>query len=290
MYPDAGLEKLLGLVESLSKKISAIDRAGFLDASVLGETVHPRNFNTLHRIENEDGTVFEEEEQFTELLSNEFLLQQLRNLLNAGGREMLNQLPDGIHSGLSKPRAKGIFFYFKAKVEGEGNPYHFWKYYDINTGEIIDNRFLITNLISCSNDTPRVIGDSDVFDIQEKVINSIIDTQEKVLALAVTPKTIDPIQQTVATLLQGHLNSPKVSRRKVVEAIKYINQPLSGVQVRELKNIHQQYQETHDLGILIQGINKLVETYGSQQSPSNSTVKQLKREDLKLICFDYLCS
>jgi len=290
MFPDAGLEKLLGLVESLSNKISAIDRAGFLDASVLGEIVHPRNFNTLHRIEDEDGSVFEEEEEFTELLSNEFLLQQLRNLLNAGGREMLDQLPDGIHSGLSKQRAKGIFFYFKTKAEGNGNPYHFWKYYDINTGEIIDNRFIITNLISCSNDTPRVIGDSDAFEIQEKVINSIIDSQEKIQALAVTPKTIDPIQQTVATLLQGHLNSPKVNRRKVVDAIKYINQPLSGVQVRELKNVHQKYQDNPDLGILIQGIDNLAETYGSQQTHSNASFKQLKREDLKLICFDYVCS
>jgi len=157
----------------------------------------------LHRIENEDGTVFEEEEEFTELMSNEFLLQQLRSLLNSGGREMLEQLPDGIHSGLSKPRASGVFFYFKATVKGEMNPYHFWKYYDVNTREIIDNRFLITNLIACSKDTPRVIGDCDVFEIQERVINSIIDTQEKIQALAVTPKTIDPIQQTVATLLQG---------------------------------------------------------------------------------------
>lgn len=34
MFPDAGLERLLGLVESLSSKIAAIDQAGFLDASV----------------------------------------------------------------------------------------------------------------------------------------------------------------------------------------------------------------------------------------------------------------
>ena len=44
MFPDEGLERLLGLVESINKKIADIDRAGFLDASVLGETVHPQNF------------------------------------------------------------------------------------------------------------------------------------------------------------------------------------------------------------------------------------------------------
>jgi superfamily II DNA/RNA helicase len=50
MFPDEGLERLLGLVESLSDKIAAIDATGFLDASILGESVHPRNFNTLRRI------------------------------------------------------------------------------------------------------------------------------------------------------------------------------------------------------------------------------------------------
>ncbi len=82
MFPDEGLEKLLGLVESLSRKIASIDQSGFLDASILGEVVHPQNFNTLRRIEEEDGKVVEEQEQFVELVSSEFLLQNLRNLLD----------------------------------------------------------------------------------------------------------------------------------------------------------------------------------------------------------------
>ena len=43
MFPDQGLERLLGLVEVLSRKIADIDRLGMLDASVLGEEVHPAN-------------------------------------------------------------------------------------------------------------------------------------------------------------------------------------------------------------------------------------------------------
>jgi superfamily II DNA/RNA helicase len=84
MFPDAGLERLLRLVESLTRKIDAMDRSGFLDASILGEMVYPRNFNTLRRISEEDGSVIEAQEQFTELASSEFLVQQLRTLLNSG--------------------------------------------------------------------------------------------------------------------------------------------------------------------------------------------------------------
>ena len=141
MFPEAGLERLLGLVESLNRKITDIDRTGFLDASVLGETVHPRNFNTLRRIMDEDGTVIEEQEQFTELASNEFLLQQLRSLLDTGAREMLEDLPDGIHSGLARDGEKGMFFYYTAPgPRGEGRR-HFWRYYDISRNRVLDNRF-----------------------------------------------------------------------------------------------------------------------------------------------------
>ncbi len=110
MFPDEGLERLLRLMESLSEKITAIDATGFLDASILGETVHPCNFNTLRRMRDEDGSVIEEEEQFTELATGEFLMQQLRNPLDGGGKQMLESLPDGIHSGLIKSGAKGAFF------------------------------------------------------------------------------------------------------------------------------------------------------------------------------------
>ena len=114
MFPEEGLEKLLRLVESLNRKITDIDRSGFLDVSVLGETVHPRNFNTLRRILDEDGSVIEEQEQFAELASNEFLLHQLQSLLDTGAREMLEELPDGIHSGLAQAGGRGLFFYFTA--------------------------------------------------------------------------------------------------------------------------------------------------------------------------------
>ncbi len=101
MFPDDGLEKLLGLVESLSRKIADIDRNGLLDSSILGEIVHPQNFNTLRRIEEEDGTVVEEQEQFIELVSSEFLLQQLKGLLDSDMRQTLEGLPDGIHGVIS---------------------------------------------------------------------------------------------------------------------------------------------------------------------------------------------
>src|SRR5258708_3876663 len=237
MFPDEGVEKLLGLVESLAQKTASIDQSGFLDASILGEVVHPRNFNTPRRIEEEDGKVVEEQEQFAELVSSEFLLQNLKNLLDAGMRRMLEELPDGIHSGLAREGAKGVFFYFTAPAGEKITPasdrtvqQHFWRYIDLSGdtrgGRTDDNRYVITNLIQCQPDTPRVVpadGEVDLFALQEKVIQSIVQSSVEQFAVEEAPKQLDPIQQTISTVLRNYSNNPAISRKEVIAAIQQLN-------------------------------------------------------------------
>ncbi|MFQ5853507.1 MAG: C-terminal helicase domain-containing protein, partial [Candidatus Binatia bacterium] len=296
MFPDEGLERLLGLVESLSLKIADIDQAGFLDASVLGETVHPRDFNTIRRIRDEDGSVIEEEEQFTELASSEFLLQQLRSLIEAGGQEMLESLPDGIHSGLAKEGAKGVFFYFQARPRGQGK-FHFWKYYDLRDSSIIDNRYIIANLIACQRDTSRVV-DPDMFrsafDLQEKVIEDILRSVEEQRALEAAPRSVDPIQQTVATIIQSYLNHPGVDRRQAIEAIRFLNQPMLAVQIRKLRQAYREFQVRGDISALLNSVHELRKDFDATQAPPETprttTTGPLRREDLRLICLDLVTS
>lgn len=292
MFPDQGLERLLGLVQSLSQKIADIDRAGFLDASVLGETVHPRNFNTLRRIREEDGSVVEEEEQFTELASSEFLAQQLRAVVEAGGQEMLESLPDGIHSGLAKTGARGAFFYFQAKAAPAGK-LHFWKYCDLKNQGIIDNRYIVANLISCQKDTPRVVDPEtfrQVFELQEKVIADILQSEEEKRALEAAPRSVDPIQQTVATALQSYLNHPDVDRQTAIDAIRFLNQPMLRVHVQRLRQAYRDFQSKENVKILLAAIEEVRKSAGTEASRKEGAEKagQLKREDLRLICFDLI--
>lgn len=294
MFPDDGLDRLLGLVESLSRKISDIDRAGFLDASILGETVHPRNFNTLRRIHDEDGSVIEEEEQFTQLASSEFLLQQLRNFMDAGGREIIESIPDGIHSGLIRQSAKGAFFYFCAD-QPQGEPLHFWKYIDLKENRIIDNRYIIANLIACERDTPRVVDPEmfkTIFALQEKVIENILSSYEEQRALEVAPRSIDPVQQAVATKLQGYLNHPDVKRQEAIEAIRLLNQPMRKVQVDALRRAYKEFQVNSEIKSFLTAISGLQERFGGVQTREAKTgsgpVRSLSREDLRLICFDII--
>jgi hypothetical protein len=294
MFTDEGLERLLKLVESLSRKIADIDRAGFLDASVLGETVHPQNFNTIRRIQEEDGAVIEEEEQFTELASSEFLLQQLRNLLEDGGQEMLDLLPDGIHSGLIKGGACGVFFYFQAPSP-EGGKNHFWKYVELKDKKIIDNRYIVANLIACAKDTPRVVHPNmfqSIFELQEKVIEDILQSFQEQNALKLAPRSVDPLQQTVATIIQGYLNHPDVDRKQAIELIRFLNQPMRGVQVQELRQAYKNFQKQGNVKVLLDTVKEQSERFSINVEANDEApifkVGNLARDDLRLICFDLI--
>lgn len=290
MFPDAGLERLLRLVESLSAKISAIDQAGFHDASVLGELVHPQNFNTLRRIREEDGSVIHEEEQAIELVSNESLAHQLRQILESGAREMVEGLPDGIHSGLVKPNAKGVFFYFQAR-RGEERQ-HFWRYFDLKNRTILDNRYLVANLIQCEPFTPRLVEPSalaDVFSLQEEVIADILKSVAEQKALEVAPRTIDPVQQTVATAIQGYLNHPELDRKEAIELIRFLNQPMLSVQIRQLRAALRNFKTAGQVKTLIEEVRKLRGMVTEPEAtPYGDERKPIRREDLRLICFEFL--
>ncbi len=310
MFPDEGLEKLLGLVESLSQKIASIDRSGFLDASILGEVVHPQNFNTLRRIEEEDGKVVEEQEQFVELISSEFLLQNLKNLLDSGMRQQLEALPDGIHSGLMRQNAKGVFFSFTApdkQKTGKGMRQHYWRYIDLaedwRGGRIEDNRYVITNLIQCQPDTPRVVpagGEVDIFALQEKVIASIVQSSEAQLAIEEAPKLLDPIQQTLATLLRSYINKPTLNPKDIIAALQRLAEPLPGVYVKALRKAYETFTIDGKISELLAAVKNLNAGIGSasqdngkapedvQTSDSLKSKILVKREDLRLICFDYV--
>lgn len=291
MFPDEGLECLLRLVESLSAKISAIDQAGFHDASVLGELVHPQNFNTLRRIREEDGSVIQEEERATELVSNESLAHHLKQMLEGGAREMIESLPDGIHSGLVKPNAKGVFFYFQAR-RGEER-LHFWRYYDLKARTIVDNRYLMANLIQCEPAALRVVAPgalSGVFAIQEEIIADILKSVSEQKALEVAPRTIDPIQQTVATAIQGYLNHPELDRKEAIDLIRFLNQPMMSVQLKELRATLRNYKSAGQVKQLIEEVRKPRDMLAEPESPGYEGVGRspLRREDLRLICFEFL--
>ena len=217
---------MLHLIERLTSRISTIDDLGLLDSSVLGEIVHPRTFNTLRRIRDEDGAVLDEEEARAELAGPEVLLKQLKDMLNRGGSDSLSELPNGIHSGLRRDQCNGLFFYFQApRSDGLGRR-HFWRYIDAQTHEIKENRYEIAQTISCLPDEPRTIGDQDVFTLQDKVIEHILGAEREAEARAAAPMGVDPIQQTVTEEFKDAIRRRAVDREQAKRCITFLGQPM----------------------------------------------------------------
>ncbi len=287
LFPEDELESLLHLVERLTTRISTIDDLGLLDASVLGEVVHPRTFNTLRRIRREDGAVLDEEEARAELAGPEMLLKQLKELMNREGSQAIADLPHGIHSGLRRDRCYGMFFYFQApRTTGEGRR-HFWRYIDARTHEIRENRYEIAQLIACQPDEPRYIGDQDMFALQEMVIAQLLASEREVEARAAAPTTVDAIQQTVAEELKDALRRQTVDRELTKNCLRFLGQPMGRSLHVKLKKTHEAWAEGRDDQTLLTAVSILADQFG--KGPSRQKVAaSLCREDLQLICFDFV--
>ena len=158
-----------------------------------------------------------------------------------------------------------------------------------------EREIVVANLIACQKDTPRVVDPEmfeKVFDLQERVIEDILQSEEEKRALEVAPRAVDPIQQTVATAIQSFLNHPDVDRKQAIEIIRFLNQPILTIQVRRLRQSFREFQEGRDINSLLSNIEDLREASSGNKAAKEATerTKELKREDLRLICFDLLTS
>ncbi|WP_146571433.1 C-terminal helicase domain-containing protein [Botrimarina hoheduenensis] len=289
LFPEAELEDMLRLIERLTDRISTIDDLGLLDASVLGEVVHPRTFNTLRRVREEDGAVLDEEEARAELAGPELLLKQLKESLSRDGGETPESLPNGIHSGLRRQNCNGLFFYFQApRSDGEGVR-HFWRYVDASTGAIRENRYEIAQLIACRPDEPRYIGPQEVFKLQQQVIEHILAGDKEAAAKAAAPTTVDPIQQVVAEQLKDFLRKQSVDRETAKAAIRFLSQPVGKSIHAKLRSSLDTWRESQEDDALCGAIKALADEF-SRESRYGSKSSGLHRDQLTLICFEYLSS
>jgi SNF2 family DNA or RNA helicase len=292
MFPEQALEELLGLVRSLTSKIDVINQTGFLDASVLGEVVTPRDFNTLRRIAEEDNSVIEEQESFLELASSEALLAELQKVLATEAARWLTDLDDGIHSGLERHETQGIFFYYTAPHPENGR-YHFWRYYDVHRREIIDNRYQIMQIIACGPETPRfppAYDEINVFELQEKVIADILGEVEQQQAAEIVTKPVAEEQAIVSQILRQQLHNPAYDRAEIRDLRKFLKQPLVGASVQKLREAMKVYSTANEFEPLLEAVRELNQQQGQVEvEEPRQRSRRLTRDDLHLVCYEYIC-
>jgi len=287
MFPEQELEDLLHLLEALTVRIGQIDDLGMLDASVLGEVVHPRTFNALRRVKDGDVTILDEEEARAELAGPELLLKQLREMLNRQGAEAVIDLPDGIHSGLRRDKCNGMFFYFRVE-RPEGGFRHFWRYIDATSGKVTDNRFEIARTIACGPEEPRYIGDQDLFNLQERVIDDILKAEETTTTRAVVAVASDPIQHMLAESVKAAIRRAGGTRERFKAALPFLMQPVGKAVVAKLRTLHADWGNHRDDQRAIEELERLIADYGKEAKVAPHAA--LGRDGLRLVCFEFVSS
>lgn len=296
-FPEEELEDLLRLVNVLQNKISNIDRAVGLDATVLGEEVNPKVFGVIRRIKDKDAAVFDEleEEMFG---GGEKFYQPLKDFLREKGIEELEDIPYGIHSGLERG-IKGIFFHYRY-----GEDYHLWYLYDLAEKRIITNKTRILDYISCSPSEKRVIPDffESVYEINREIRGEVersykeaeqrhtVDSALSEINADKGKKFISSILREVEMYLDDYLldfpedkEVEQVWEKTRAELLKI---SLTKKRVQELRGIWKAYKDGHKKWKnLLKGLTEFVE---GKTTLEKESLAPYNADRLKLIAVDFI--
>ncbi len=228
-FPEEELEELLGLLTRLHEKLEAINRTVGLDASILGETPNPMNFNILRRLENEDPNTLDELEAESELALGEFLKQDLLRFLKKVGEEKLKNIPLGVGTARQvKDGRKGFFAAFR-------NPktnYHHWLFLDEEKNKIIDNRLEAIRYTRCEpEESPLPLPDN--FDPRPLIQKLRKRLWNKIRQVQFTPGTLPVPQRQIINYLRAL--PPSAERNHLLQYFE--RRPLAGADLKELRRV-----------------------------------------------------
>ncbi|HYE68247.1 MAG TPA: hypothetical protein VEA58_06510, partial [Anaerovoracaceae bacterium] len=284
-FPEAGLEALLRLVERLQKRIRDIDRTVGLDASVLGEVIHPKSLEDLKRIKAGEGKVLDEYERASELLSADDMKLPLILYLQSLGEQKVSEIPLGIHSGKIGP-AQGTFFAFRARNR------QFWRFYPADGSAPISDIRKIFRLIQCSREQPRVVPQHQIFELLERATSDIF---REIKATQATGR-IRPQMTGQNKQFYDAINQNSLLGNNVTDALRMrLNQVLTTVSLMpfrrdpKVKAIWADYKSQGDPARLAEQLDAyFVENELYREVIEPTMLEQITKEDLQLVCYEIL--
>lgn len=285
VFPDAELETLLRLVQRIQTKLSAINETIGLDASVLGELVTPRTFNTLRELAAGDDSSLVYWAQVSELAGNEMMRQQLLAYLRQYGASIVQGLPGGIHSSLRRGQRQGLFAYYRYGDR------HFWRFYDTRHQYATDSRFEIHELIRATPAETRAedwLPPAEQERILELLAEDIVTTLHEQRGAAALGQTLDKAQRDLAQLIKAGWSKPGVNRSQAQMLFNTLRAPLPATFARDLRAIAVRYKQDHDYNLLLALLQKLIDEFqlaGTSATALEPTTEPITRDDLELVCW-----
>jgi SNF2 family DNA or RNA helicase len=320
-FPEAELERLLGLVGRLQKRIADIGRNIGNDASILGEVVAEKSLEEIKRLKASDRSVLQElEEEEAALLSADEMRLPLVAYLQELGEEIVGEIPLGIHSGRGDQPITGVFFAFRARDR------HFWRFYEVERGmlkgaALTDKRRLF-RLLQCSPKEARVVPKHQIWSYLETATRDILaelrqQAGSRRLRMPMSGlnlrlyNTLADIRQSQNGLESAGATSADAATGQTLESIAATGAGASeteGVTSRlmstlqeislkpferdaELRNVLDSFQREKNPEVLLTELDAFAvehELYEGVSGISRSTLtfEDIKEEDLELICYE----
>ncbi|MBW2342045.1 MAG: hypothetical protein JRF50_17145 [Deltaproteobacteria bacterium] len=203
----------------------------------------------------------------------EFVKQELLDFLKRVGEERLKRIPVGVGSGMKREGQHGLFVYLK------GGDRHFWAYYDLTTNKITERKLDVVRLIRCQEGTTRVEPDFDVYEIIDKVKDSIVNRFKQLQA---SPLTFKAPQNQIVNLLQTIRGQQQVDSLLV-----YYSTPLPNTLLRPLRKIWDQYRKDNEVARLVESLTIFADANPVAPAVQSGAaeVPTVQKDDLKLICW-----
>jgi len=228
-FPEEELEELLGLLARLQQKLDAINRTVGLDASILGETPNPMDFNILRRLQAEDKQTLQELEADSEFAIGEFLKQDLLQFLKELGEEKLKRIPLGM--GTARKRKDGPTGFFAAFRNPATNQHH-WLFYDEKRNHIAERRLDAIRHVRCGPSEPPEPLPED-FDPRPFLKKLRKHLWNRVRSTELAPSVLPAPQRQIVNWL--HALPPSAERNRLVQHFEA--RALAGPALKELRRL-----------------------------------------------------
>jgi hypothetical protein len=80
-----------------------------------------------------------------------------------------------------------------------------------------------------------------------------------------------------------------MDRNDLVNLIAFLSQPLPRIYGKKLREFYKEFSGNKDIAGLVENVKKIrLESGKEEEVPAQKRPQTLKKEDLHLICFDYL--